>query len=211
MRSIDVSQLTQPQAYKLLIGSVVPRPIAWVSTISEQGVTNLAPFSFFNAVCSHPPAVMFCVSTPPDLSEKDTLRNIRATGEFVVHIVTQAMVEQMNATAVPAPYGVSEIDLTGLETEPSTMVRPPRVKGTPIQLECRLLQIVEIGPPVQGSARMVIGQVVYAHLDEAISDDALHIDTHALQPVARMAGNSYAPVGEQFTLPRPTWNPQTNS
>jgi flavin reductase (DIM6/NTAB) family NADH-FMN oxidoreductase RutF len=208
MRSIDMSTLTQPQAYKLLIGSVVPRPIAWVSTANEQGVSNLAPFSFFNAVCSQPPTLMFCVSTQADLSEKDTLRNIRATGEFVVHVVNMAMVEAMNASAVPAPHGVSEIDLQNLATEPSVMVKPPRVKGSPIHFECRLTQIVEIGPAAPGSARMVIGQVVYAHVDEAICDEALHIDTHAWQPVARMAGNAYGPVGEQFTLPRPMWNPK---
>mgnify|MGYP000906675338 CR=1 FL=1 len=205
MREVDMSQLSQPDAYKLLIGAVVPRPVAWVSTINKEGVTNLAPFSFFNAICSQPPAVMFSVSTPADLSEKDTLRNIRATGEFVLHIVPQSLVQQMNATATPAPHGVSEMDLVGLETMPSVKVSPPRVKASPIHLECRLLQIVQVGQPAPGSAHVVIGQVVYAHVDEAISDASLRIDPMKLDPVARMAGTNYAHVREVFSLDRPTY------
>lgn len=205
MRHYDVSELSQVDAYKLLTGVVIPRPIAWVSTISKAGVTNLAPFSFFNAVASNPPTVMFCVSTPPSLQMKDTARNIRETGEFVVSIVQVAAAQVMNDTAAVLPPEVSEIDTGGIETLPSVKVKPPRVKMSPVQLECKLSQMIDVGRTGVdvGSAHLVLGEVIYAHVDESVSDDKLHIDAAALDPLIRLSGPHYAKVRDFFDLPRP--------
>lgn len=208
MAGIDMTQIPFSEAYKILIGSVVPRPVAWVSTVDAAGVANLAPFSFYTAVCSNPPTVLFCPVTPPDRAEKDTLANIRATGEFVINVATEGTVEKMNQTSAPYPKGVSEFDAVGLTRQPSHIVRPPRVAESPINLECKLLQIIDIGPEDKsvggaGSGKIVIGQVVYAHIDDSVCDDARHIDVTQVKPVSRLAGTDYAPVRDIFSLPRP--------
>jgi len=204
MTGIDVSKLAAQDAYKLLLGSIAPRPIAWVSTMSAAGVTNLAPFSFFNGICSNPPAVLFCPSNPVDRDVKDTLRNVRETGQFVVNIVNEANVEKANLTSATYGYGVSEFEEVGLTPLESVVVRPPRVAESPIHLECELMQIVEVGDPAPGSGNVVIGRVVYAHVaEEAWNGERHHIDIGKTKPVSRLAGNNYAPVREVFSLQRP--------
>jgi flavin reductase (DIM6/NTAB) family NADH-FMN oxidoreductase RutF len=204
MMGIDLSKLPAQEAYKILLGAVAPRPIAWVSTISAAGVTNLAPFSFFNGICSKPPAVLFCPSNPVDREVKDTLRNVRETRQFVVNIVTESNVEQANLTSATYPFGVSEFDEVGLTPLESVVVRPPRVAESPIHLECELMQIVEVGEPAPGSGNVVIGRVVYAHVaEEAWNGERHHIDIGKIKQVSRLAGNNYAPVREVFSLQRP--------
>lgn len=204
MTSFDLSKLSTPEAYKLLIGSVVPRPIAWVGTVSEAGIYNLAPFSFFTAVCSNPPTVLFCPVTPQDRDMKDTLKNIRATKEFVVNIANEGTVEKMNQTSAPYPFGTSEFDAVGLTAIPGVKVRAPRVKESPIQLECTLRDIHQIGDGTAGSGYIVIGEVVQAHVDDAAIDAGMHIDISKIKPVSRLAGTDYAPVRDVFSLKRPT-------
>lgn len=203
MKSIDITALAPPDAYKILIGSIVPRPIAWVSTLGLDGVANVAPFSFFTAVCSNPPTVLFCPVTPADGGTKDTLRNIRDTGEFVVNVATETNVEQMNQTSAPYPAAVSEFDAAALTRLPSVKVKPPRVGQSPIHLECRLTQILPIGEG-PGGGHIVVGQVVHAHIDADACSDALHIDLRKIKPVSRLSGSDYAPVHDSFTLKRPT-------
>jgi flavin reductase (DIM6/NTAB) family NADH-FMN oxidoreductase RutF len=204
MMGIDISKLPAQEAYKILLGAVAPRPIAWVSTISAAGVTNLAPFSFFNGICSNPPAVLFCPSNPVDREIKDTLRNVRETRQFVVNVVTESNVEKANLTSATYPFGVSEFEEVGLTPLESVVVRPPRVAESPIHLECELMQIVEVGQPAPGSGNVVIGRVVYAHVaDEAWNGERHHIDIRKIKQVSRLAGNNYAPVREVFSLKRP--------
>lgn len=204
MREIDMTTLSQPEAYKLLIGTVLPRPIAWVSTMSKEGKSNLAPFSFFTATGSNPPGVVFCPASHVDGSEKDTLRNIRETGEFVVNFVSQALLTKMNDTAAPWPREVSEFDAVGLASLPSVKVRPLRVKESQVQLECTLHSVVDFGVPAAAASHVVIGLVVYAHLAEGVSDEAMHIDMKKLQPVGRLSGSTYTFVENIVDLPRPT-------
>jgi flavin reductase (DIM6/NTAB) family NADH-FMN oxidoreductase RutF len=204
MVSLEISKLPIQESYKILIGAIVPRPIAWVSTISASGVTNLAPFSFFNGICSDPPALLFCPTTPADRDAKDTLRNIRETREFVVNIVTEANVAKANQTSAPYPPEVSEFAAAGVTPIASAVVRPPRVAESPIHLECELIQIVEVGERRTGSGNVVIGKLVYAHIAEEAWDAKHRIDINRIKPVSRLAGNDYAPVREIFTLARPT-------
>jgi len=202
MIDIDPNELTNPERYKLLIGSVVPRPIAFVSTISPEGIANLAPFSFFTGVCSNPITLAFCPGIrSSDGKRKDTLNNIEATGECVVHIVTEAIAEQMNMTAAEFPPNISEFEKSGLTPIPSIKVKPPRVKESPIQIECKLHQIVTLGETV-GSGSLVIVQAVYLHFSPEVYEDG-KILLNALHPIARLAGNSYAKVTETFDLERP--------
>jgi flavin reductase (DIM6/NTAB) family NADH-FMN oxidoreductase RutF len=190
--------------YKLLIGSIVPRPIGWVSTVNAQGQPNLAPFSFFNAVNANPPHVLFCPSIrAADRSPKDTLNNIRATGEFVINIVTEDLAEAMNLTATEVPAEINEFERAGLETAPSVVVNVPRVARSPIHYECKLTQIVELGDGVSpGSGWVVIGRIVHAHVDESVLIGTDKIDLQALKPIGRLAGNAYSRVTDIFELTR---------
>jgi flavin reductase (DIM6/NTAB) family NADH-FMN oxidoreductase RutF len=160
---------------------VAPRPIGWISTLSASGIPNLAPYSFFNAICDTPPIIAFSSSGP-----KDSLTNAEATGEFVWNMVTRALAEAMNASSAPVPPEIDEFTLAGLETAPSHIVAPPRVAASPASLECRLLQIVELhdldGQPA--AYQLVIGQVVGVHIDRAYLRDGL-FDTGAAHPIMR--------------------------
>ena len=198
-RSADPASQPAIDSYKLLIGSIVPRPIAFVSTISRGGVTNLAPFSFFNAVCAEPPILCFSVANrvPP----KDTVANLRATGEFVVNIVTEAIAEQMNLCSGDYPAGVSEFGISGLTPVASELVKPPCVLESPVNMECKLIQIVDCGTP-SGGASLIIGEVVRFHYDPAIADH-LRIDPAKLRAVGRMGGNQYIRTADRFEMIRP--------
>lgn len=202
--TIDPAQNSSQDNYKLLIGSVLPRPIAFVSTQSVDGALNLAPFSFFTAVCSDPPTILFCpMVRGSDGEKKDTLRNIEATGEFVVNVVSEDIVSPMNATAAEFPFGVSEFTEAGLTPAPSVVVKPPRVLESPVSLECKLQQIIPVGAGGVGSGNLVLGTVVQFHVRQDLYH-AGRIDTALLKPVARLAGSAYCPVREVFEVARPS-------
>jgi flavin reductase (DIM6/NTAB) family NADH-FMN oxidoreductase RutF len=198
---IDPLTLGAREVYKLLIGSVVPRPIAWVSTISPDGQPNLAPFSYFNIGCANPPTLLFCPDRRPNGDKKDTLLNVEATEEFVIHIVDESSVEAMNRTSGNYPSGVNEFEIAGLAAVPSTKVRPPRLAIAPIAFECRLFQIVPLGDGISGG-EVVIGRVVLMHVRDDVRVGT-YIDLEALRPIARLAGDGYARVTDTFDLPRP--------
>ena len=203
---IDPSALEPREVYKLLIGSVVPRPIAWVSSISLEGQLNLAPFSYFNIACANPPTLLFCPNRRADGSKKDTLLNIEATGEYVIHIVDEAHVAAMNQSSAEFPRGVNEFEAAGLLAAPSLEVRPARVAEAPIAFECRLFQVVPVSDGPQGG-EVVIGRVLLLHVRDDVRPDT-YIDLDALRPVARLAGNGYARVTDTFDLPRPVYRPR---
>lgn len=183
---------------------VVPRPIGWISTMSAAGEVNLAPFSYFNAMATDPPAVVFgCNGAHVEGGAKDTLENIRATGEFVVNIVTWELREKMNVTSATLPRKIDEMKEAGLEPLPSRLVRPPRVAASPVNLECRHLQTVELptnNPSAPNSA--IFGQVIGIHIDDAILADGM-IDMNRFKPVARLGYMDYTVVDNVFTLDRP--------
>jgi flavin reductase (DIM6/NTAB) family NADH-FMN oxidoreductase RutF len=199
--TIDPQTVPATASYRVLVGSVVPRPIAFVSTTSPTGVNNLAPFSFFNAVCGDPPVVLFCPVWRDPM--KDTLSNVRATKEFVVNIVSETIVEQMNICAAEFPATVDEFAMSGLTPIASDIVHAPRVAESPVSMECRLLQIVEISAQPLGG-NIVIGEVVRFHVDDRIIDAASYrIDAEKLRAVGRMSGYDYARTRDRFSLVRP--------
>jgi flavin reductase (DIM6/NTAB) family NADH-FMN oxidoreductase RutF len=205
----DPQILGQRETYKLLIGCVVPRPIAWVSTIDPAGVLNLAPFSFFNAIGSNPPAISISISYADAASpRKDTLRNISDTGEFVVNIVDEDLAQAMNATSANYPPDVDEFEIAGLSAAPCIAVRPPRVDGAPVSLECKLFTLVPVGQG-PGSATLAIGVIQMIHLRADIVNERGHIDITKLRPIARLAGASYAYVHEIFNMVRPVYDKAT--
>lgn len=187
--------------YKLMIGGIIPRPIAWVSTVSLAGRTNLAPFSFFNGVASNPPSLMFSVARKNDGSFKDTLRNILETREFVVNLASEPQLEVMHATSKEFPYGESEFGACDLKPLPSTVVKPPRVEGSPLQFECRLLNTLDVGTG-KGGSTIVVGEIVQAHILEAAWQNG-HVLHDVLRPVARLGGPTYALLGKTLDLKRP--------
>jgi flavin reductase (DIM6/NTAB) family NADH-FMN oxidoreductase RutF len=201
----DARELTPRDAYKLLIGSVVPRPIGWVSTISAEGVGNLAPFSFYMAATGHPPTVI--VSNEYRNGEpKDTLRNVMAVPEFVLNVVSEDVGEAMNATSEEMPFGVDELPLAGLTPAPSTLVRPVRVAESPINMECRVVQLVPIGDPMTG-ATLIIGEVVAWHVHDDVFDaERMRIRLDVLKAVGRLAGDGYSRTRDQFDMIRPNPN-----
>jgi flavin reductase (DIM6/NTAB) family NADH-FMN oxidoreductase RutF len=188
----DPAVTDERAVYRLLIGSVVPRPIGWASTVSADGVANLAPFSFFTVVCVAPPMVSLTIMPKADGSEKHTLRNARATGEFCFNVVTQPVWRQMVDSANGFPEGDSEFAETGLTPIPSVKVKPPRVKEAPIHFECKLDRILELGPKRQA---LVIGEVVYIHVDPAVMTNG-YIDMRKLDPVGRLNGFFYTTLGD---------------
>ena len=199
---IDPKKQTFKENYKLMTGSILPRPIAFVSTISLDGIYNLAPFSFFTGITSDPPTVCFSPARRgTDGDEKDTLKNIKATGEFVINIVNENIVEQMNETATEFPPEVDEFEASGLTAVPAKIVKPPLVKESPISFECKKLQILEIGKAQAGGGFLVIGEIVMFHVKDELLENG-RINTALLSPVGRLAGAEYTKLGERFTLQR---------
>lgn len=189
--------------YKLMVGAIIPRPIGWVSTVDRSGKPNLAPFSFFNAVCSNPAHVLFCSSVrSTDLGQKDTLHNVRATGEFVVNIVTEDLAEAMNVTATEFPREINEFEEANLTPARSEHVRPPRVAESPVSFECTVAQIIEIGDQ-PGAGSIVVGKVVHIHVADEIMYGGDKIDVQKLQPIGRLSGASYCRVTDLFQMERP--------
>ena len=185
--------------YKLLIGSVVPRPIAFVSTISSDGVRNLAPFSFFQVICAEPPTV--CFSTGFRDPSKDTLVNVKATGEFVVNMVSEEIAEQMNLCSGEYPAGVDEFQVSGLTPVASDVVKPPYVLESHFNMECRLVQTVEVSTLPMGGT-LIIGEVVRFHIDGEIVAN-FRVDPDKLRAVGRMGGNEYTRTRDRFQMVRP--------
>jgi flavin reductase (DIM6/NTAB) family NADH-FMN oxidoreductase RutF len=187
----DPAGIDQPAVYRLLTSVVVPRPIGWASTISAAGVTNLAPFSFFTVVCVVPPMVSLTIARNPDGSEKHTLRNIRETQEFCINVVTASVWKEMVDSANGFPEHESEFDKTGLTEMPAVKIKPPRVAEVPIHLECKLNQVIELGP---NRHPLVIGEVVYFHVDPACMTND-YIDMRKLAPIGRLSGFQYVTLG----------------
>ncbi|PLS81402.1 MAG: hypothetical protein CYG59_06085 [Chloroflexi bacterium] len=202
---IDPAEQTRKDNYKLLIGAVVPRPIAWVSSLSMAGVPNLAPFSYFTIACQDPPMLLFCPQRRADGTIKDTQRNIAATGEFVLHIVSEALVGSMNQTAAEYPPELSEWEQTQLAAAPSLRVAPPRIADAPIAFECRVEQQLGVGGAT--GADIIVGRVLLAHIRDDVYEDG-YVRLERLQPVGRLAGHDYARVTDTFSLPRPVYQPE---
>ncbi|MBI5214227.1 MAG: flavin reductase family protein [Ignavibacteriae bacterium] len=186
--------------YKLLIGTVVPRPIAFVSTVSAEGIRNLAPFSFFNAVCSNPPIILFSTSIRKDGTHKDTYRNVVETKEFVVNIVSEEIAEQMNKCATDVPPDVDEFLLSGLTPTPSDLIKPPRVKESSISMECTLNQIIHFGNQ-PGGAATIFGEVLRFHIADELFNN-FRIDAEKLNAIGRMGGAFYTRTKDRFELRR---------
>ena len=185
-----MTALPWEDAYKLLIGSVIPRPIAWVSTLSADGVRNVAPFSFFNGFGANPVILGFATMSTAEMPRKDTLNNVRAVGEYVINITTEATLAQMDTTGRIYPPEVDEFEVAGLTPAPSVVVKPPRVLESPINFECELFKLVPLGDG-EGASTLILGRAVHLHVDDAVLRDG-KIDPGLLLPVARMGGPFYA-------------------
>ncbi len=199
---IDPATQSLKENYKLMIGSIVPRPIAFVSSQSASGLKNLAPFSFFNGVCSNPPTLMFApVRKGHSGEEKDTLINIRETKEFAVNIVSEDFAVQMVKCATDFDPDVNEFEESGLTPTPCKKIACPRVKESKITFECELNQIIEIGDGTPGSGFLVLGTIILFHLDDSVYKDG-YIDLESLRPLGRLAGNTYARINDTFDIVR---------
>src|ERR1022692_156120 len=197
---LDLEGKHADRAYALLASLVTPRPIAWVTTLSPDGVVNAAPFSFFNVLGANPPILGFCPGDRPDGTPKDTARNIRLTHEFVVNLVDEKVAEAMNLTAASMPYGVSELKRAGLTTTPSSVVKPPRISESPASLEC-----MEWGTLQIGGNRLIIGLVKRVQVrDELLDVKTLRIRSELFHVIGRMASpNWYCRTQDRFEMIRP--------
>lgn len=199
---IDPQETSQKNIYKILTGAVIPRPIGWVSSISEDGIPNLAPFSFFNAVGEDPPHIMFSTVRTGD-KNKDTLNNVLATKQFVVNMATEDLVEVMNATSIELPPEGNEFEYAGLTPIPSIKVKPFRVKECAITFECELVHHYSLEDHKNGGATIMVGRIVMFHVDESVLLDDYKINMDTYKPVARLAGSNYSKLGEIFSIKRP--------
>lgn len=202
---LEPATLALAERYKLLIGAIVPRPIAFVSTVGPDGRANLAPFSFFTAIASHPMTLLFCPANKPDGTEKDTLRNASpaptGTGQFVVNIVSEAFERRMAACAEELPFGESEFALSGLSPGPSRVITPPRVAESPISFECETLSITRLAPGEPAGGNIVIGRVVWVHASEGLLNERMHVDPERLGAIGRMGGLMYCRTHDRFEMP----------
>jgi len=196
---IDPATHSHADNYKLMTNLVVPRPIAWVSTISQAGLINLAPFSFFNAVASDPPYVVVSIGRRDNGTAKDTATNIAENGEFVVNLVSESLLMAMNISAADFPPDRSELEAVGLVAEPSVRIGPPRVAAAQASLECKLLRSIALG-----TNTLFIGEVVMFHVADALVGPHLHLDGFA--PIGRMGSPSvYCRTVDRFEVPRTTY------
>lgn len=199
---LHLDTLSIRDAYQWMIHTILPRPIAWVSTIDRQGRTNLAPFSFFMGACAKPPTLLFCPVNDRFGKPKDTLRNVVETGEFVVNLVPTALCEAMNRTAATLPHGESEFERFGIPQTPATSVRPPRVANAPVAFECRLDRIVTLSEGPAGG-NVVFGRILTLHVEDTILGPDGLPDFQRLDLVARAGGDVYLHKGEVLRLERP--------
>lgn len=210
------SQLVHREIYNILTSTVGPRPIAWVSSLSASGQPNLAPFSFFNAVCANPPLLAFAPAMraakqsgaaagepagPPAGQQKDTLRNIRETGEFVINVVTFELAESMNLTSGEYDASTNEFEVAKLASAPSKLVRPRRVAASPVSFECKLYKILDFNPGPEGGS-LVIGEIVSFHIDDRHLKDG-RVDRNSLDLIGRLGGIQYTRTTERFEMARP--------
>lgn len=201
--TLDFEKLPPRESYPWMINTITPRPIAWVSTVSADGRTNLAPFSFFQGVCASPPTLLFCGANDRNGNKKDTVRNVEAVPEFVVNIVPYALREPMNSTSAVLPPDESEFEKFAIESVPSQRVRPPRVAAAPAAFECRVDRIVRVGEgPLAGN--IVIGRILCLHVSEAVLGTDGKIDPAKLDTIGRMGGELYSRTTERFAIPRPS-------
>jgi flavin reductase (DIM6/NTAB) family NADH-FMN oxidoreductase RutF len=194
-------ELEYSAVYKLLTGAVIPRPIGWISTIDENGINNLAPFSYFNAVGEDPPHVMFS-TVRGNNTNKDTLNNVLANKQFVVNMVTEDLVEQMNTTSQAVSSEIDEFELAGVTPIDSVKVKPKRVKESPITFECEMVHHYFLEDHKQGGACIIIGRIVMMHFDDIVLLDNYKINLENYKPVARLAGSNYSKMGEIFSVKR---------
>jgi flavin reductase (DIM6/NTAB) family NADH-FMN oxidoreductase RutF len=206
---LDPTQMSRAEFYPWMIRCIAPRPIAWVSTVSEDGVHNLAPFSFFTAISTEPPTLCFAPGRfSADGGKKGTLINIEATGDFVVNVVPDELAEKMNDTATEFPHGVSEFEEAGLTPVPSERVKAPRVAESPIHFECERYQIVHIGPDGAGGGALVIGKIVLLHVDDSVLTDG-KVDYQRYHPLGRLGGMEYSRTRDRFVMPRKKYTPKS--
>lgn len=203
---LDPARLPASDRYKLLIGCIVPRPIAFVSTRSPDGRLNLAPFSFFCGVGSNPMTLLFCPANKPDGSEKDSLRNAKpvaegGTGEFVVNVASAAYAPKVAAAAEPLGYGESEFELAGLTPAPSRVVKAPRVAESPVAFECRTLSVVRTNAGHALGGNIVLGEVVHVYVRDDLINERLHTDPAKLDAIGRMGGLTYCRTRDRFEMP----------
>lgn len=199
---IDPDQASALELYTWMVGLITPRPIAWVSTQAADGRDNLAPYSFFNGVGSKPPTVVFCPANGRNGRPKDTLANIRDNGQFVVNLVTEPLAGSMNQTSAEYDPGVDEFEQVGLEKRPSVRVRPPRVAEAAGAFECELLQAIQLGTG-PGGANLVIGRIVWIHVDDRCVDDQGRLRGHSPATIGRIGGPAYVRTDDRFEMPRP--------
>ena len=197
----DPNELEYSAVYKLLTGAIIPRPIGWISSVSEEGINNLAPFSYFNAVGDDPPHLMFSTGRGNN-TNKDTLNNVLATKQFVVNMVTEELAEQMNTTAQSVPHDVDEFELAGVTPIASVKVKPMRVKESPITFECELVHHYFLEDHKHGGACVVIGRIVMMHFNDEVLLDNHKINLETYKPISRLAGSNYAKLGELFSIKR---------
>lgn len=202
----DFAALTERQRYKLLIGTVIPRPIAFITTVNSEGRANAGPFSFFNVLTHDPAIVAIGVENYADMRFKDTARNVRETGEFTVHIADDALVAQMEVCAIKFGPDVDELAMAGLETVPGKMVRSPRIITAPAALECRRYMTLEVGR----AREIILGEVVGLFVrSDAVDPGNLHIDQLKMDAIGRLGGHSYSRTRDQFDIKTQTveeWN-----
>ncbi|MAI34367.1 MAG: flavin reductase family protein [Rubripirellula sp.] len=199
---LDPQELSVRELYGWMVQLITPRPIAWVSTHSKDGVSNLAPYSFFNGVGANPPLVMFCPANDRRGEAKDTLRNVKQNGEFVVNMVTEAMAEQMNQTAAEYGPDADEFVAAGVLKAPSAKVQVPRVKNCKAAMECRVHQILDLGQG-PGGANLVIGQIVWLHVEADLFDAEDQFLSEEFDTIGRMGGDFYSRTCDRFALKRP--------
>lgn len=197
----DPNELEHSAVYKLLTGSVIPRPIGWISTVDQNGINNLAPFSYFNAVGEDPPHVMFSTVRGND-TNKDTLNNVLSNGQFVVNMVTEELAEKMNLTSQSVASDIDEFELAHLTPISSVKVKPMRVKESPITFECELVHHYFLENHKNGGACIIIGRIVMMHFADDVLLDNFKINLENYKPIARLAGSNYAKLGEQFSIKR---------
>ncbi|AMO58003.1 hypothetical protein GZ77_19930 [Endozoicomonas montiporae] len=200
--NIDPNKVPVKDVYKLLISTVTPRPIAWVSSMDDQGIVNLAPFSFFNVVSVNPPVLGFSPLLDGTGKSKDTLNNIRNTKEFVVNVVSHQVADAMNQTSAPFEHHVDELQQAGLTAMPSYLVKPPSVQEAMVHYECRLHDVISFGnDPMAGN--LILGQICHIHVNDELKDGD-RINVGKLDTVGRMEGSYYSTTRDRFAIDRPT-------